>query len=89
MDRKTYSRGVMDLLVGLIFGAIMHFSMVAYLVIFWIAVATLLIIVARGDDISTYGNNEQGNFNGWVVLARIITVNVGVIIGRLAMSTAF
>lgn len=89
MDRKTYNRGVMDLLVGLICGAIIHFSMVTYLVIFGIAVVAMLIITATGGDASTYGNDEQGNFKGWVVLARIITVNVGVVIGRLAMSTAF
>ena len=32
MDRTMYNRGVMDLLVGIICGAIMHFSMTAYIV---------------------------------------------------------
>ena len=89
MDRKTFNRGTMDLLIGVICGAIMHFSMVAYLIVFGIAVVAMVIMMAAGNDASTYGNDDQGNFHGWIVLARIITVNVGVVIGRLTMSTAF
>ncbi|MDX9914127.1 MAG: hypothetical protein RBS77_06125 [Candidatus Moranbacteria bacterium] len=88
MDRKTFNRGTMDLLVGVVCGAIMHFSMMAYLIVFGIAVVVAIIIVATGGDASIYGNDEQGNFRGLVVLARVITVNVGVVIGRLALGMA-
>ena len=89
MDRTMYNRGVMDLLVGIICGAIMHFSMTAYIIVFSVAVIGALLIAMFGGDPSVYGNDEKGNFRGAVVLLCIIIVNVGVVFGWLVMGLAF
>jgi len=89
MDRKTYNRVVMDLLIGVVCGAIMYFSMIAYLVVFGLAVAIMIILVAKGVDLSTFGNNKDGNFSTGVIITRIVTVNIGVAIGLLALTLVF
>ncbi len=87
MSVGTFKRSVMDLLIGFVAGVIIRISMTAYFVILGIAIIMTIIIIAKAGigTLSTYGNDEQGNFDGWIVLIRIITVNIGAFLGQFAM----
>ena len=89
MNRGTFNRGALDLLVGMICGVLMYLGPVFYLTALGIAVVGVLVIIINGGNVSAYGNDSKGNFNGQILLIRIVVVNVGVFLGKFAMSTAF
>lgn len=87
MERKVFDRGAFDLMVGVIIGGIMGVSQKAYFILWFVAVIAAILMSLRGNGLSTYGEDKEGKFSGLTVLVRVVTVNVGVLIGQLVMKS--
>ncbi|MBT7553473.1 hypothetical protein HN670_03325 [bacterium] len=85
MYRTAKDRVLFDLFIGVFSGIIARLSWTLYSVIIGLALVGILIMLIRREDMSTYGHDKDGKFNGLIVITRIITVNVGVALGHLVI----
>ena len=88
MNRNTRNHMLIDLLIGATAGILIYVNNTAYLIIWCVAAVALIVILIAGGSttiLTPYGHNKNGRFSIGVFIARIITVNIGVIIGYTIM----